>query len=402
MNMNATPSDSSAFADMLLPSLECQWERFSYYRHLCGRQGVALDDLRAFVRAGDYSRVPSVASPAFKRSKGLLRELNDFSAPGDLQVSSSTSGDPSYVLTSPEELERVKDQYRRTFGVAGVSTGLGFAPSARILSAMSKMAAFPGLRRKTVGRMHLAMEGGASHYRDFHITVDVNVARTLVNRALGKPASLRKMPASEVAAIVRAAERDGRPIAVGGVSLLLRPYLEELGDGAFHLGSRGFVTFSGGGYSGAKGSIRGEKIDKPSFIAKIGAVFGIEPGLWATHVKDIYGFTETPALFEGYWDLSRNEFLFRAGASNPEAKIYIVDPETERPLRAGRGLVKVIAPAAAGRPASANVCVLQFDEAEVVSTAGDGSAEAFCRVSRLQGVAAEGCAFKAAEIGGSV
>lgn len=401
MTKDVLPPDSPAFADALLASLECQWERFPYYRHLCARRGVALEDLRAFVRAGDFSRVPSVATPAFKRSKGLLRELNDLSAPGDLQVSSSTSGDPSYVLTSPEELDRVRDRYRRTFGVPGVSTGLGFAPSARILGAMSKMAAFPGLRRKTVGRMHLAMEGGGAHYRDFHTTVDVNVARTLVNRALGKPASLRKMPAAEVAAIVRSAEREGRPIAVGGVSLLLRPYLEELGDGAFHLGSRGFVTFSGGGYSGAKGSIRGEKIDKPAFIAKIGAVFGIEPGLWATNVKDIYGFTETPALFEGYWDVSRSEFVFRGGDPNPEAKVFIVDPETERPLRAGRGLIKVVAPAAAGRPASANVCVLQFDEAEVVSTAADGSAASFCRVSRLTGVAAEGCAFKAAEIGGN-
>jgi hypothetical protein len=161
------------------------------------------------------------------------------------------------------------------------------------------------------------------------------------------------------------------------------------------------VTFSGGGYSGAKGSIRGEKIDKPAFIAKIGAVLGIEPGLWATNVKDIYGFTETPALFEGYWDVARSEFVFRAGDPNPEAKIFIVDPETERPLRAGRGLIKVIAPAAAGRPASANICVLQFDEAEVVSTAADGSAASFCCVSRLTGVAAEGCAFKAAEIGGN-
>jgi hypothetical protein len=361
---------------------------------------MTLADLQALVRSEDYSRIPSVVSIAFKRSKGLVRDLNDLSGPGVFQVSSSTSGDPSYILTAPDELERVKDRYRRTFGIPGVSNGIGFAPSLRILAGMSKMASDPGLKRETVGRMHLALEGGAKFYRQFHITVDVNIAKTLVNRVLGKPASLRKMPASEVAAIVRAAESAGEPIGLGGVALLLRPYLDELGEGTFHLGSRGFVSFSGGGYSGAKGSIRGEKIDKPAFIAKIGAVFGIEPALWPSHVKDIYGFTETPVLFDGYWDLSLNDFLFHAGAASPEAKIYIVDPETERPLREGRGLIKVVAPAASGRPACANVCILQYDEAEIVSVAADGCVEAFTHVSRVKGAAAEGCAFKAAELGG--
>lgn len=400
MNTIAAATGSFPFADLVLASLESQWERFPYYRNLCGRLGVGLADLRAFVRDEDYARIPSVVSTAFKRSKGLLRDLNDLSAPGIFQVSSSTSGDPSYVLTAPADIARIRDGYRDTFGVTGVETGLAFAPSLRILSAMSRMGSIPGLRRETVGRMHLALQGVTERYRRFRATVDVAVARTLVKHLFGKPAALRRMPASEVAAIVRDAQAAGQPIALGGVALLLRPYLDELGDGAFLLGRRGFVSFSGGGYSGAKGAIRGERIDKPSFVAQIGAVFGIEPSDWATNIKDIYSFTETPALFEGYWERSVGDFVFRAGAAYPGARIYIVDPETERPLRSGRGLIKVVAPAASGRPACANACVLQFDEAEIIAAGADGSVESFSRVSRVLGGSAEGCAFKPAEIGG--
>jgi hypothetical protein len=262
------------------------------------------------------------------------------------------------------------------------------------------MGAIPGLRRETVGRMDLAMQGGTERYRTFRATVDVDVARTLARRLFGKPAALRRMPADEVAAHIRDAQAAGRPITLGGVALLLFPYLNEFGDGAFLLGRRGFVCFSGGGYSGAKGVLRGERIDKPAFVTRIGEVFGIKPSDWATNIKDIYGFTETPALFEGYWDRSLGDFLFRAGSASPEARIYIVDAETERPLRSGRGLIKVIAPAASGRPASANTCILQFDEAEIVAAAEDGSVESFSRVSRVLGGSVEGCAYKAAEIGG--
>jgi hypothetical protein len=208
------------------------------------------------------------------------------------------------------------------------------------------------------------------------------------------------MTPAAVAAIVRGAEARGVPLSLGGLTLLLRPYLDEFREGEFHLGDKGHVAFSGGGYSGAKGTIRGAAIDKPSFVARIGAVFGIEPGDWGTNVKDIYSFTETPAQIEGFWSRDLGDFFFRP---SPEERVYIVDPETEKPLRSGRGLVKVVAPSATGDPLAANVSVLQFDEAEVLEAAADGSALAFSGVSRCEGVEAAGtvgCAYKAAEISG--
>jgi hypothetical protein len=394
----SSPLSDSSFRDLLRASVESQYGRFAYYRQLCARRGVTFADLLAFVDDGAYDRLPSVATSAFKLSKGLVEELNDLSSPGVFQISSSTSGDPSYVYTAPDELAHITARYGETFGFPGVPIGLAFAPSLRILRALSKKAAYKG--RRAVLRMMLGLEGGNAHYEETYTTVDVDIAKTLLNRLVGRPAVVRKMTPAAVAAIVHDAEAHGRPISLGGLTLLLRPYLDEFREGEFHLHDKGHVAFSGGGYSGAKGTIRGAKIDKPGFVARIGAVFGIEPDDWGTNIKDIYSFTETPAQIEGYWSRDLGDFLFRPA---PDHRVYIVDPETETPLRSGRGLVKVVAPSVTGQPQAANVSVLQFDEAEVLEAAEDGRAVAFSRVSRAAGTEAPGtvgCAFKAAEISG--
>ena len=392
------PFSESGFRDLVRANIEFQWDRFAYYRQLCAKRNVTRADLVGFIADGAYHKLPSVASTAFKLSKGLIEELNDLAAPGVFQVSSSTSGDPSYIYTSPEELALITSRYGETFGFPGASVGLAFAPSLRILRALSKKAEYRG--KKAVLRMLLGLEGSNAHYERTYTTVDVEVLKTLINRVAGRPASLRKMIPAEVASIIHEAEAQGQAVSLGGLALLLRPYLDEFREGEFHLHDKGHVAFSGGGYSGAKGTIRGAKIEKPDFIARIGAVFGIEPDLWGTNVKDIYSFTETAAQIEGFWDRSLADFLFRPA---PDHRVYIVDPETETPLSSGRGIIKIIAPYLAGRPTAANTCVLQFDEAEIASVEADGRVSAFTRVSRFAGVEAAGtvgCAFKAAEIAG--
>lgn len=387
-----------SFQELLRASVESQWQRFAYYRQLCARRNIYLADLLAIIADGAYHRLPSVASSAFKLSKGMIGELNDLSVPGVFQMSSSTSGDPSYVYTGPAELAQITRRYGETFAFADVPVGLAFAPSLRILRALSKKGALNG--RPAVLRMQLGLEGSTGRYERSRTTVDVDILRTLLNRLGGRPACIRKMPAAEVAAIVRDAEKRGQGISLGGLALLLRPYVDEFRDGEFALHSLGHIAFSGGGYSGAKGSIRGARIDKPAFIARIGAVFGIEPALWPTHIKDIYSFTETSAQIEGFWSRDLDDFLFRPA---PDHRVFIVDPETEAPLRTGRGLIKIVAPCVTGRPTAANTAVLQFDEAEIVSVDADGSIGAFTRVGRSAGAEASGtvgCAFKAAEISG--
>ncbi len=337
-----------------------------------------------------------MASPAFKLSKGLVDELNDTSGPGVFQVSSSTSGDPSYVYTSPDELARIAARYGEAFGSSDASVGVAFAPSIRILRALSRKADLKG--KRAVLRMLLGLEGGSACCSRSCVTADVSLFRSMVNRAVGRPAAVSKMSATEVASYIHDAQRRGESISIGGLCLLLRPYLDEFRHGQFQLREKGHVAFSGGGYSGAKGSVRGERIDKPAFIARIGAVFGIDEAFWKENIKDIYSFTETPAQVVGFWSRDLGDFLFRPASDH---RVYIVDPDSETPLRSGRGIIKVVAPDSSGRPMAANTSVLQFDAAEIVSALPDGRVESFTRVSRFEGAGASlnaGCALKAAEI----
>ena len=107
------PLSESGFQERLRGSIGSQFDRFAYYRRLCARSNVFLADLLAFIADGAYHRIPGVASSAFKLSKGMIGELNDLTVPGVFQISSSTSGDPSYVYTGPAELAQHHRALRR-------------------------------------------------------------------------------------------------------------------------------------------------------------------------------------------------------------------------------------------------------------------------------------------------
>jgi hypothetical protein len=310
--------------------------------------------------------------------------------PGKFQVSSSTSGDPSYIYTSVNELEKIIDNYRRTFGIAGVEEAVGFAPSLSIMDGISKKAGLLG--KSAVLRMKLALEGALKHYQRQEFTVDINLLKTIPALLIRKPPVLNKMTAENLVYRIREAEKRNIPFVVGGFVLLLAPYLEELIEGGFNLEEKGFAVFSGGGYGGTKGKIMGKKIDKPEFIRKIGSVFGINAGLWSTHIKDIYGFTESSPAHEGFWDEDTGDFVFRAW---PDSRVYIVDPDTERPLQSGKGLLKILSPYADGIPSSCNVSLLQRDLADIFEAGDNFMVRRFTRITRMAGSSVEGCAYKA-------
>ena len=103
----------SRYKELLRDSILGQWEKFEYYRILCKRKGKTIQDLLKAIDYEEYYEIPAVVSVAFKKSRGLVHELNDLSVKGKFQVSSSTSGDPSHVYTSHNELNKIKNNYRR-------------------------------------------------------------------------------------------------------------------------------------------------------------------------------------------------------------------------------------------------------------------------------------------------
>jgi phenylacetate-coenzyme A ligase PaaK-like adenylate-forming protein len=380
----------SEFKELLKQSIDHQWGTFTYYRTVCKNKNLRLDDLNKAIDNGDYFILPGIVSTAFKKSHGLVSDLNDFSRPGIFQVSSSTSGDPSYLYTSQNEYDRITKNYQLTFGINGITKSIAFAPSLRILGGLSKKAGYLG--HKSILRMKVALEAAKQYYTMMPITVDINVIKTLFSMALKKNPTIVKMSLEKVIQILRQAERRNEKIAIGGIVLLLKPYLDQLSDGQFHFHRNMHVVFSGGGYSGAKGTIRADKIDKKEFINRIAKVFGIENRYRSTNLKDIYAFTESAAMHEGYWNDDVEDFMFEAW---PESRVYIVDPETEKPLKSGKGFLKVISPYEDGLPSAANVSLIQYDIAQIFEMNDNYQVAKFSHITRYQKASVEGCAYKA-------
>jgi hypothetical protein len=385
-----TIMNESKYKELLKESITSQWEKFEYFRNICKKKKRSIRDIITAINDEEYYRIPSITATAFKKSKGLSKELNDFSQIGKFQVSSNTSGDPSYIFTNKAELDKVVDNYRLTFGIDGTSRAIGFSPSIRILEGLSEKSAFMGYQ--SIARMKLALDAAKIHYQDIVFTLDVDLFRTLLSKFFNGKVVLKRKYLDEIIDIISAAEKDHEKINLGGFVLLLFPYLDQLREGQFCLGDNAYFTFAGGGYSGTKGSITGKKVDKPEMIKKIAAVFGINKKLFSTNLKDIYAFTECPATNEGYWSEDLEDYLFETWH---ETRAYIVDPETEEPLKSGEGLLKFITPYANGNPSAANVSVLQLDNATIRGIKPNFIVSHFSHIKRFQNASVEGCAYKA-------
>jgi hypothetical protein len=388
-----TKMNESQYKELLKESITFQWDKFEYFRTTCKKKKRNIYDILKAIDDEEYYQIPSIPATAFKKSKGLYKELNDFSQDGKFQVSSSTSGDPSYIFTNSAELSKVVDNYRLTFGIDGTSRAIGFSPSIRILDALSKKSAFMGYQ--SIGRMNLALDAAKIYYKNIEFTLDVDLIRTLLSKLLNGNVVLKKKYLKEIIDIISSAQKDHEKINLGGFVLLLTPYLEQLREGQFSFGENAYFTFAGGGYSGAKGSIKGKKVNKPEMIKKIASVFGIDKKQFSTNLKDIYAFTESPATNEGYWSEDLEDYLFETWH---ESRAYIVDPETEKPLKSGEGLLKFITPYANGNPSAANVSVLQLDNATIRGIKPNYIVSHFSHIKRFHLASIEGCAFKAEEV----
>lgn len=385
--------DESHFKEILHQSVRSQWEKFEYYRTLCKKKGYKLEDLKKIIDNEEYYQLPSVIATAFKKSKGLIKNLNDLTMDGKFQVSSSTSGDPSYIYTSPVESDRVLNNYRLTFGIKEISKALAFSPSIKILSAISRKSNYMG--KKSIARMKYALDAARIHYRQIIFTVDINLILTIPSLLFKGNPILKKTSLQEVITYLKESEKLNERISIGGIVLLLVPYLDQMKEGQFCFNDKLHVVLSGGGYSGAKGSIKGKSINKSDLVNNISNIFGLERKYFSTNIKDIYGSTECPSTHEGYWSDELGDFRFRTWR---DSKAYIIDPETEKPLKHGEGLLKFITPYTDGNPSACNVSLLQLDLATIVNIQDDYKVTEFSKIKRLQTSSVEGCAYKAEAI----
>ncbi|MDH7499889.1 MAG: hypothetical protein QHH30_05825, partial [candidate division NC10 bacterium] len=186
---------------------------------------------------------------------------------------------------------------------------------------------------------------------------------------------------------------------IGGSPLLLYQslyrYAKERGE-SFHLGARCQVQFGAGGWSGRKGSMRGEgPIPKQEFIPGLCELLGLES---SRLVADMWGSTETSFAMPAHFSEEGGDFLFH---ELPWARVILRDPQTLKPIREpGRpGLLEVITPY--GVDSFAGVAIL-IDDILMGVEAKDGfdcgfARRAFHFLGRAQGAEARGCGAMAVE-----
>lgn len=378
-------NNESNFKESLQESIIRQWRRFEYYRNICKNKGLNLEDLKKAIKNEEYYILPAVPSLAFKKSKGLAHELNDFSVEGKFQVSSSTSGDPSYVYTNQPEIDTIFYNYMATFGIEGIARAIAFAPTIRILESLSKKSSYLGIQ--SIARMKFALDAGQKYYSDIQFSLDVNILKSLFSLTFQNKPTFSKLSQEDLVDRLKSCEENKQSLVVGGVVQLMAPYLNKLKEGQFNFHDKIHVVSSGGGYSGMKGAITRDKISKSELARKISAVFGMDEKYLSTNFKDIYGFTESPATHEGYWNEDIDDFMFTPWH---DSRVYIVDPETDKPLKQGKGLFKVISPYKNGRPSSCNTSIVQYDQARIFGVTPDYRVTHFSHISRFQTASMEG------------
>lgn len=353
------------------------------YRALCEKQGFDPErDLRA---PGDEVKIPWTTSNSFKKSHQLFTKLLRKPPPA-IEVwtaSSGTSGDPSLVGRSRQEVASYRKAYRSSFlhleGRERWDVSLLYWPDPEPILARSE----PMINgRVEPYGLHVAFEAGLT---------DDPAGRQFVARFDPQTRGFSIDSAAVIEALHRADEA-GKDVFVGGSPILVHQafyrYAKEKGE-SFHLGSRCHVQFGAGGWSGRKGSmVGGGPIPKRELVEGLCEILGLES---TRQVADMWGSTETSFAMPAHYSAERGDFLFH---ELPWARVVLRDPETLEPIReAGRsGLLEVITPY--GVESFAGVAILIDDilqEVPVDRPDCGFARRAFHFVGRAKGAEAKGC-----------
>jgi len=376
-------------------ALLAQYDRFELYGALCKQSGVHRDDLSTAVRNRDLARVPSIPTGLFKRSKSLLADLNDLEQPdGTWTASSSTSGDPSYVLRSDDDLRIMLESYLAAYSkTPGTDLTLVLSPShtfATSKNVVRRLELDDG--RRALPQYAVPLRGAESHFHDLRYVVRIDMLRTLSNMIVGNRRPVfRTESRTALRKLLAKAKRNGLSVTLCPNVLLLYPAVMRYDIGELELGDRAFVLTGAGGWGGKKGIFNGEPIDKRTYVADLCTRLGIPRGMAKERFFDIYAFTENHAAHFGSWSDDLSDFVFETAG---DTVVYAMNPQTGKPVGPGEvGMFSVISPAGCER--TAGVCVVQDDLVKVIDSYRDGSVKRFTGVRRTESSAgaSAGCAY---------
>ncbi|NVM01777.1 MAG: hypothetical protein HWN67_05555 [Candidatus Helarchaeota archaeon] len=298
--------------------------------------------------------------------------------------SSSTTGDPSLVGRTYEDLEIIQHNalkcfeeffFRDKFKNTGMC--FNFAPSRSLYGSLARRIASKKMKQlKTYTHQRKLIKKYKQEIRFFtslmnkpwetiptrsHYLIKFKILKTIwaIISTFGVRAGL---VLDSKFMIKQIREYKHESIMFGGSPLLMNNVLvnkmikENI---KIDLSETGYVGSGGGGWDGVKGHAKMEKVEKYEFIERFKDVFNIE----SDRMKDIYAFTESPVLYGGHWSKKYQDYLHHC----PDyARIIVRDLETLEPVNEGeRGVLEAITPF--GVNGSINIAVVVDDIVELVS-----------------------------------
>jgi len=335
------------FFDDFKTNLQGQYDECLAYKKLCQNEG--FNPYRDLNCEDDLYNIPFVLSTSFKKSYGFFTKLLrvDVKDIYKWTISSSTSGDPSIVGRSKEDIDTLRrfvleDEMRHKMDRDFECT---FFPKADDMKAYNR-----GIFLDKVCESYLGNIVDIYTYRDDTIY-------------LLKPNN-GKFEVDVQSFINYIKEHNGKNhrTALGGSTPLFFATVLKLRQiiAPVELGDKSFVHTGGGGWDGRKGNINiGTSIERWRFVEEVSNFLGIPQ----ENFTDTYSFTENSFTITGHYSKTYRDYLFHI----PEyARVIVRDIKTLKPAKEGeRGYIQVLN--AYGTKSFAGASVLVDDIGEVVS-----------------------------------
>lgn len=372
------PADSE---DALITAVTRQFGWCRPYREVCRSKGLVLTDLVDRIRSGDSAMLPSLPTGLFKRMGGRFRETAHPWLSGRWLVSSSTSGNPSFRLSTQRDISHINQAFLSAYEKIPDHDVLFFmTPTLSSLEKFSTTIHVDG--REAIMFAILPIYAGlqrcANTFYLYHPDPD---------GACGTPALLPGFHRDEalVTRVLDDAEESGAVVVLAYSALFLRTVLDACRERCFDFGDKITIATGGGGWSGKKSVSRADPIDKALFCEALTEVFGIRNP--ERQILDIYSSAETGTAHSGYYDGNLGDYAFDV---NPDVKLYAISSETGEPVGKGEtGIPRTISPY--GTEGAAAAVIDQEDDCmTVLSTNRDGSVRQFSAISRVPGAGVPG------------
>lgn len=377
-------------AGSIFQAIERQYATYDYYRYTVAESGLTIADLKRVIENEEYYRLPSVVTLDFKISAAKTRLLNSLDRnDGTFMVSSSTSGDVSYIYCSQSDLDYIASFYTKGCEFNNSDNGFIFIPPVDLLNkSYSKLSLFG---KPTISRMIPAYRGAAKNFIPNDM-LSINLPAYLKNK-ITKTNSISMFQYLSVNNLKRIANRDAlqqKTVTFVGLLFLMNAFIKNNAETLKALNLKVNVATAGGGWSGRKGKFVMEPITKKGFVGQFDEHFRVS----SSEITDVYSFCESPVSHRGFYEDELNDYRYLV---DEESIVYALDPNSRKPVKKGEeGLFLSINPR--GCDYSCNAVVLQMDTIKVLETYDNGSVKEFTQVKRLEGLPAEGCAYKANEI----